>query len=89
MVVSSTVGGFNGASVEVALVVLVITIPGTFFIVVVIWTAAVPSVVVSGVLLKVMLLRGGSTVSAILLSVGKSLVLALHLLFEEGYNSRL
>ena len=54
-----------------------------------IWTPEVAAVVLSGVLLKVMLLRGGSTVSAILLSVGKSLVLALHLLFEEGYNSRL
>ena len=65
MFVASTIGGFSSSSVVVALVVvLVITIPGTFSAVDVIWTASVAAVAVSGVLSKVILLPGSDTVSA-------------------------
>ena len=62
MAVTRNVGGFSGAIIAVSLVVLVVTIPRTYSVVVVIWTSAVVAVVVSGVLLKVMLIPGGGTV---------------------------
>ena len=65
MFVASTIGGFSSSSVVVALVVvLVITIPGTFSAVDVIWTASVAAVVVFVVMSKVKFLPGGGTVSA-------------------------
>ena len=51
MVVARTFEGFSGDSVAVALVVSpFITVPGTCSVIVVIWTAAVASVTVSGVM---------------------------------------
>ena len=83
MVATRTIGSFSGASVAVAiLVVLSITVPGTYSIVVVIWTVSAADVAVSRVILKVLFLLGGSTVSVwIFLFMGRSLVLALHLFF--------
>ena len=64
MVVTRTIRGFSGANVAVALVVVpVITVPGTCSVVIVILTGDVAAVVVSGVVLKVVLLPGGDTVS--------------------------
>ena len=65
MAATRTIGHFSGASVVVSLVVVpVITFPGTYSVVLVIWTADAAAVLVSGVLLKVVLLLGGSDVSA-------------------------
>ena len=54
MVEETIIGGFSGASVIVELVMAhSSTIPGTYSIIVVIWTTAVETVAVSEVLLKV------------------------------------
>ena len=67
MVVTRTIRGFSGASVSVGLsVVLFITIPGTYSIVVVSWTASLAAVAVSGMLLKMVLLIGGSALSVLI-----------------------
>ena len=52
MVVERTIGGFSGETIVVALVVaIIITIPGTYYFAVMIWTAHVASIPVSRVLL--------------------------------------
>ena len=89
MVEETIIGGFSGASVIVELVMAhSSTIPGTCSIIIVIWTAAVETVAVSEVLLKVLLLQGGGNVSVrIFLFSGNSLVLALRFHFVEAWNS--
>ena len=88
MAVTRKTGGFSGASVVVALeVVNVITVPGTCSVVVVICTAAVEAVAVSGALLKVVLLSGDSDVPMrTFLFLRESLVLSLRFLFLEMLN---
>ena len=61
VVLARTFAGISGTSVAVALLVLVITVLGTCYAVTMIWNAADVYVTVSGVLLKVTLLPGGST----------------------------
>ena len=65
MVAARTVVGLSSTSVAVALVAHFIDFYGICSAVVTIWTAAADSVIVSGVILKMKLLPGGCTVSAL------------------------
>ena len=81
MVAARTVVGISSTSVAVALFAHFIDFYGICSAVVTIWTAAADAVIFSGVMLKMKLLPGSSTVSALFLFVGKLLVLAIRFLF--------